>query len=235
MSEALNAPMADESSHDQLNDCWNSIGVRGDRSCPELKQHVHCRNCPVYSTAANKLLDADVSSEQLVELTSHYAEARDQDDDAETESGLIFRLGVEWLALSTNSFVEVTSARTVHSLPHRRNNTIVGLVNVRGSLLVVVSFFDMLGIDRVSTSAASNSRTKEQLFLVLKGEGGRVVVPVDEVLGVERFNLDTLKEVPATVAKATATYTNAVLDWDDKAVAVLDENLLFHTINRSMK
>ena len=35
-----------------INDCWNRIGVRGDASCPELEQHVHCRNCPVYSAAA---------------------------------------------------------------------------------------------------------------------------------------------------------------------------------------
>ena len=35
-----------------VNDCWNRIGVRGDRSCPELKQYVHCRNCPVYSAGA---------------------------------------------------------------------------------------------------------------------------------------------------------------------------------------
>src|SRR4029077_5730556 len=29
-----------------VDDCWNRIGVRGDASCPELKHHVHCRNCP---------------------------------------------------------------------------------------------------------------------------------------------------------------------------------------------
>ena len=35
-----------------IDDCWNRIGVRGDGSCPELKQYVHCRNCPVYSAGA---------------------------------------------------------------------------------------------------------------------------------------------------------------------------------------
>ncbi len=35
-----------------IDDCWNRIGVRGDGSCPELKRHIHCRNCPVYSAAA---------------------------------------------------------------------------------------------------------------------------------------------------------------------------------------
>ncbi len=30
-------------------DCWNRIGVSGDRSCPELATVVHCHNCPVFS------------------------------------------------------------------------------------------------------------------------------------------------------------------------------------------
>ena len=30
-------------------DCWNRIGVNGDRSCPELTSFVHCRNCPVFA------------------------------------------------------------------------------------------------------------------------------------------------------------------------------------------
>lgn len=234
MSEAPNnSSVAADSVDAGLKDCWNKIGVRGDRSCPELEQHVHCRNCPVYSTAATQLLDADVESEHLLEATSHYAESREEHDEAETESGLIFRLGAEWLALPTSVFEEVTSSRAVHSLPHRRNNTIVGLVNVRGALLVAVSLIDLLGIDKPA-GASAEGRAKAQLFLVIKGEGGRVVVPVDEVLGVKRYRTSTLKEVPATVAKATATYTKAVLDWEDKTIAVLDEQLLFYTINRSM-
>ena len=27
-----------------LQDCWNQIGVLGDRSCPLLNQVIHCRN-----------------------------------------------------------------------------------------------------------------------------------------------------------------------------------------------
>ena len=32
--------------------CWNRIGVRGDRSCPELVQYTHCNNCPVFAAEA---------------------------------------------------------------------------------------------------------------------------------------------------------------------------------------
>src|SRR5277367_2036940 len=37
--------------------CWSKIGVAGDRSCPELKSFIHCRNCPVFATAARNFFD----------------------------------------------------------------------------------------------------------------------------------------------------------------------------------
>ena len=39
-------------------DCWNHIGVRGDRSCPLLPPVVHCQNCAVFSAAGRRFLDA---------------------------------------------------------------------------------------------------------------------------------------------------------------------------------
>ena len=38
-------------------DCWRVIGVGGDRSCPELEQFIHCRNCPVLADAARTFFD----------------------------------------------------------------------------------------------------------------------------------------------------------------------------------
>ena len=34
-----------------VSDCWNKIGVNGDGTCRELVKFIHCRNCPVYSSA----------------------------------------------------------------------------------------------------------------------------------------------------------------------------------------
>ena len=52
--------------------------------------------------------------------------------------------------------------------------------------------------------------------------------------GIHRCQPRELKEVPATVAKATATYTKSVLAWHDKTVGCLDDQLLFYTLNRSL-
>ena len=59
-----------------LNDCWNSIGVHGNASCPELEKHVHCRNCPVYSAGALALLDGYPPANYLADWTSHFAEPK---------------------------------------------------------------------------------------------------------------------------------------------------------------
>src|SRR5260370_34614594 len=78
--------------------CWTAIGVRGDRSCPELKEYVHCRNCPVYSASARQLLDAEPPADELVKWTSHFAE-RKQVKELDTRAIVIFRAATEWLAL----------------------------------------------------------------------------------------------------------------------------------------
>lgn len=216
-----------------LNDCWNKIGVRGDGSCPELERHIHCRNCPVYSASAAKLLDADLPVGHLAEWTGHFSSEQPVEE-AGTQSVVIFRIGAEWLALPTAVFKEVATLRAVHSLPHRRSGLVLGLANVRGTLLVCVSLGDVLGLEKATETKKEKARALHRRLLVISRDGNRLVFPVDEVHGIHRCQPRELKEVPATVAKATATYTKSVLAWRDKAVGCLDDQLLFYTLNRSL-
>lgn len=216
-----------------LNDCWNKIGVRGDGSCPELERHVHCRNCPVYSASAAKLLDADLPAGHLDEWAGHFSGER-KVEEAGTQSVVIFRIGAEWLALPTAVFKEVATLRAVHSLPHRRSGLVLGLANVRGTLLVCVSLGDVLGLEKTVETKKEKARALHRRLLVISREGSRLVFPVDEVHGIHRCQPRELKAVPATVAKATATYTKSVLAWHDKTVGCLDDQLLFYTLNRSL-
>ena len=217
----------------RLNDCWNKIGVRGDGSCPELERHVHCRNCPVYSSAATRLLDADLPAGHLEEWTGHFSRPQETTA-AGMHSVVIFRIAAEWLALPTSVFKEVAALRTIHSLPHRRNGAVLGLVNVRGELLVCVSLAEVLGLDKIDPPKAEKFHASHRRLLVISREGGRLVFPVDEVHGIHRCASEELKPVPATVAKATATYTKSVFAWQKKTVGCLDDQLLCYTLNRSL-
>lgn len=216
-----------------LDACWNRIGVRGDGSCPELTQHVHCRNCPVYAGAAARLLDVPLPPGRLHEAASHFA----RPEAALGENALsafLFRLGGEWLALPTGVFQEAAPRKTIHSLPHRRGGAILGMVSIRGELLVCVALDRVLGLDQSPAPKPEPGRRQVDRFLVVSGEGGRLVFPVDEVHGIARFPSEALREAPATVAKAAAPFARGVLPWRDGTAGYLDPRPLFAALNRSL-
>jgi len=212
--------------------CWNTIGVRGDLSCPELDVHVHCRNCPVYSDAAAALLDRPVPAEFTIDRTRHFG-APKAVDERETQSVVIFRIGPEWFALPTSVIAEVAERRVIHSVPHRRTGIVLGVVNVRGELLVCVSLGRLLGLEPLSEPISGVYRAGQGRLLVVRRDGVRVVLPADEVSGVQRFHARELKEVPTTVSKAATAHSRAVLSWSGHVVGLLDDCLLFRTLHRS--
>jgi chemotaxis-related protein WspD len=93
----VSLPPGPGSSRGAIDDCWNRIGVRGDFSCPELRQHIHCRNCPVHSAAAVALLDVDPPPDYLDLWTRQVAQEKPSTA-LDTRSVFIFRIGTEWLA-----------------------------------------------------------------------------------------------------------------------------------------
>ena len=216
-----------------IDDCWNRIGVRGDGSCPELKQYVHCHNCPVYSAGAAQVLDAAPAS-YFADRTAHFAEPIHVEE-GETRSVVIFRVASEWLALPTSVVIEVANLLPIHSLPHRANGVVLGLASVRGELLVCVSLRQVVGAEPLAAGSPAGRGTAYQRLLVIRRDAVRVVCPVDEVHGIHRFHPRELKAVPTTVAKATVAYSTALLPWQGHSVGTLDDQLLFYTLKRSLE
>jgi len=217
-----------------LDDCWNRIGVRGDGSCPELTQYVHCRNCPVYSAGASALLDAEAPAGYVADRTVRFSEAVHVEE-GETRSVVIFRVASEWLALPTSVVIEVANLLPIHSLPHRLNGVVLGLASVRGELLVCVSLGQVVGAEPLAAAGHQPRATAFKRLLVIRREAVRVVCPVDEVHGIHRFHPRELQDVPATVSKATVTYSTALLPWRGHSVGALDDQLLFYTLKRSLE
>lgn len=212
--------------------CWSSIGVHGDASCPLLVKHVHCRNCEVFSAAAVQLLDREAPAGQVAEwsrLVAMIKPAAPHD----TGSVVIFRVGVEWLALPTTVFEEIVGPRPLHSLPHRRGGAVLGIANVRGELLVCMSLLHILGIEE-NEAVSAKPRAAGGRLMVLALAGNRIVCPVDEVQGVHRYDPRDLQEVPGTLAGSSAGYTRSILRLAQHAVGLLDEQLLFQFFHRSL-
>lgn len=225
-----------------IDDCWSRIGIRGDASCVRLTAYVHCRNCPIHEAAAAKLLDRPLTD---IDLALDHGDTTEQPwaralsvsadggDGFDAESMLVFRIGDEWLALPTTVFREVTEMRRIHSLPHRRNLATLGVVNIRGALVVCASLVDMLGLETIETPRGS-LRAAYQRMLVITDHGQSVVFPVDEVDGAQRFTHAACEAVPATVARTALPHTRAVVRWQGRTIGLLDADLLFHTLTRSL-
>lgn len=210
---------------DAIDDCWNRIGVHGDRSCPLLPEHIHCRNCAVYSAAATRLLDRYA-------LVQDPREQVELQRDLKTRSVLVFRLGEEWLGLPTRCLSEVAPLQAIHSLPHQRSRALLGVANVRGALVACISLVELLGLD--NNPAAPGSTRVVPRMLILAAEGGPVVVPVDEVEGIHRMEERVLDNASGSGTHANARFTRGVLQWKGRSLRLLDEQELLSAVYRSL-
>jgi chemotaxis-related protein WspD len=136
-------------------------------------------------------------------------------------------VGDEWFSLSTLVLDEIVALRTVHSLPHRRNSGLLGLVNVRGELVICVSIAPLL-IGR-PTDEASRGR-----LVVARHGNQRLAFPVDEVQHNHHYFAGELQRVPTTVANSPSNLTHGLLSLDGRMVGCLDERLLFDALNRNL-
>ena len=108
----------------------------------------------------------------------------------------------------------------------------MGLVNIRGELLICVSLGHLLALE--NPMPRGMLRTVHQQLLVGNWDGDRFVFPVDEVCGIHRFDPHHLQGPPATLVKSNFSYSRGILSWERKSVGLLDPNLLFSSLNRSL-
>lgn len=206
---------------EHIDDCWNRIGVHGDKQCPLLAEQVHCRNCAVYAAAATRLLDRYALAQD-----AHVRETVEEQV-VQGQSSLLFRLGEEWLALATRCLAEVAPVQPVHSLPHQRSRVLQGVANVRGALVPCLSLSDLLGLE-LTTAPAASTRIMPRM-LILAAKGGAVVLPVDEVDGIHALDPRLHGE-----SSHENRFTRQVLQWRGRSVRILDEDQVLSAVDRSL-
>lgn len=212
-----------------VDDCWNRIGVRGDRSCPKLAEYIHCRNCPVHAAAAISLLDRYALNSETADLAPLAS------PEPAVEAGsphLIFRLGEEWLGLPTRALAEVAPACVVHSLPHQRSPALLGVANVRGTLVACISLAELLGLD-TRTAARDGARIVPRM-LILAAVGGPIISPVDEVDGIHELDEKAVVEASSQSHAANDRFTRGVMQWRRRSIRLLDQEALLDAATRSL-
>jgi chemotaxis-related protein WspD len=207
-----------------IDDCWNRIGVGGDQSCGKLAVHVHCRNCEVYSAAAQRNLQRPVGAGYLEEGAALLREPVLRRE-AAGESALVFRVGREWLALPTRAVGSVAPAATGHRLPHRSAAGLLGIVNVGGKLTAMMSLGALLGIDEQDAPASAGRHVFARL-LVMQWEGRAFALPVADLHGIVRFAEASLAAPAATINKGLDRFLTGVLAVGELRAGVLDEAMV---------
>jgi len=209
--------------------CWNQIGIRGDRSCPELEKVTHCHNCPVFAAAGRRFLDAPSPADYLDEWTVRLA---DTEGRAATDqlSVLVFRLGDEWLALPVCVLVEVTRLRVPHRIPHR-GGLLAGMVNIRGELHLCVRLDLLLGV-----ASGSEHRTEHNpRLIVVRKESEGWAFGADEVDQVHRVPGQSLTPPAPTLSRALSKLTRGVFTLGSRPVGLLDNVRVFQTIRERIR
>jgi len=217
--------------------CWHEIGIWGDHSCPELPSHAHCHNCPRYIQTGQGLLHRPASADYIAALAKQFDQVLQSNQEVEAnaagvESLVVFRLGQEWWAIAANLIRETAPASPVHSLPHRSNDVLKGLIGVRGELLLYVSLRALLSLGRETASGEGMTSTEPGELLVAELESGVWAFSVDELLGLQQIPRQRLQLTPATLSKTQTTCTQAIFNWQGQQVNLLDGELLFYRIQR---
>ena len=201
--------------------CWRSIGVGGDRTCPELDRHVHCRNCPMVGVAAEGLRQRAAPAGYFREMAQ--AVAQPPASREATRTALVFRLGRDWLALETSCVVEIAASRAVHRVPHR-TGFLAGLVNVRGELLLAVHLGHLL---EATPALPGEHGRHESRMVVIARDGDTWAFAADKVEGVLPVLAADPSPSAATLPPALATVSLGTVPWRDQRVSLLASKPLF--------
>lgn len=209
-------------------DCWNGIGVKGDRSCPQLRTVTHCHNCSVFADAARAFLDRAAPPGYLSEVTETLALA-DVERPPPALSAVVFQVGDQLLAIDTKAVVEVTSTRSAHRVGHRHGRVFAGIVNIHGQLELCASLNGLLQIDALEVTPG------RARMLLVEHEGLRWSFEVAAVHGVHRFEAVDVSAVPATSQQDAASYMHSVLRFGEQRVGYLDLPKTFQALESSLR
>jgi len=198
-----------------LDDCYRTIGVRGDRSCPKLAEVVHCHSCEVLTSAAQRLLHRAAPDAYVAELTALLAKPVEASR-ATDRSFVLFSIGDERLALPTRDVAEVAVApQAPRRVPHRSSAAFAGLLNLHGQLELCFWLEPLLGAQR----AADPTRW---YAIVIAFAAERWVVLADHVEGVHRTHEGALLPPPPCSARKEAALVTGLVESQGKLWSLLD-------------
>jgi len=216
--------------------CWNTIGVWGSEQprCTKLKEFIHCQNCDVFHAASLSAYERPIPEDYRVEWTEVLA-GKKKVAATDAKTVIVFRIGDEWVAISTSLCKEISHMMKVHRLPHNKSDVLRGVVNNSGEISICFSLGSLLGIDKSEQIFREENHTVYARMIVMNFAGRNYVFPVSEIKGLLEYRQVDKAPPPETLSASSASYMNGVIRWDDAIIGCLDEKLLTAQLERSIR
>ena len=135
----------------------------------------------------------------------------------------LFEVEDERLALPVESLHEIVDPLRLHTVPNRKSELLMGLVNLHGKLEICVSLLPLL-------KGRPQSRKSTGKMMVWGTPQRRYITPVDAVLGVERFQAHTVKPPPAGLSGSL----KGIIFRNLEPIGLLDEVSLHDQLQRGI-
>lgn len=181
--------------------------------------------------SASVLLNRPPLEEYTDEWTDALMRKADTQSKVGTLSVVVFRLGTEWLALPTIFFNQVIHHRTIHTIPHRKDNVLTGVVSLEGELQICIALHKLLEIEADSITKKNQNYTR---MIAIEKNEDLWVFPVDEIDGIYLWDLSLLENIPVNVSKSTASYLKGIMNVGNRNMGLLDEELLFYSLKKGV-
>ena len=216
-----------------VNDCWNRIGLHGDRSCEKLADVMHCRNCPAYAEGARTIMQRALPADYQRDWAAQFA-APEPLPVVTDQSVLVFRIGCEWLGLPARLCVTVAEMATAHRLPHRENPLLAGIVSIKGQLYPCMSLTALMAVGAEEALQPSDRQVYPRLLVMQLGQQA-FALPVQALRSVHRYAASDLRAPPATANQKLHRYLTGVLDVEGLKVGCLDAELIGYQLAGALK
>lgn len=196
---------------------------------PPLKRSEKSETLP-----ALRLLNRPPNPAYIATWTELLAQHK-QDEEKEGGSVIIFRLGKEWLAITTLVFCRIIPFHTVHSLPHHTNDILLGVVNFEGQITLCINMHRFLLVEDTFSGPIEllNSGMFKRM-IAIQNQQERWIFPVDDIYGIFQFESESLENIPVNIKKSSTNYLRGIIPWNGKSVGYLDEQLIFDGLRRSI-
>jgi len=186
------------------------------------------------TVSMNKLFDRAPDPSYLEEWSKLLAESSEQFEEVKEFPVVAFRLYNEWFGLSALIFSEIASQRTINEIPYHNNPILLGIVNLRGQLRLCFSMHLLLGMTNDLELASNGSKTQYPRLLAITEQNEVWTFPVEEVEGILQIDLTKMSNIPVNVLNSKENFLKGVVNWDDKKIYVINEELLFMTLRRKL-